>query len=118
MGEFCKCDFVTRPCKVDAKLAAPLKHQPQSHDDGETVEAACSALRALFKTREAEAAKLTEEESEEKGGFLANISFPFRQNKSTSPSRENVHPASIGVDEAKLQGLDSIKTDCDSTFIL
>ena len=72
----------------------------QTHDDGATVEAACSALQAAFKTREAEAAKLSDEE-----GFLADASFPFRQNRSTSSSsQESVRPASICVDEDKFQG--------------
>ena len=63
--------------------------------------AACSALQALFRTREAEAAKL----SSENDAFLADISFPFRQNRPTSPSsQENVRPASISVDDAKLRG--------------
>ena len=63
--------------------------------------AACSALQALFRTREAEAAKLSSEDD----AFLADISFPFRQNKATSPSsQENVLPASVSVDEAKLRG--------------
>ena len=61
--------------------------------------AACSALQALFRTREAEAAKLSSED-----GFLADVSFPFRQNRPTSSSQENVRPASVSVDEAKLRG--------------
>ena len=62
---------------------------------------ACSALQALFRTREAEAAKLSSEDD----AFLADISFPFRQNRPTSPSsQENVRPASVSVDEAKLRG--------------
>ena len=62
--------------------------------------AACSALQALFRTREAEAAKLSSEDD----GFLADISFPFRQNRATSSSQEILRPASVSVDEAKLRG--------------
>ena len=71
-----------------------------THEDGESVDAACTALQALFKTKEAEAAKLSDEE-----GFLADVSFPFRQNRPTSSSsQESVRPASICVDEDKFQG--------------
>ena len=78
------------------------EYQTQTNDDGETVAAACSALQSLFRTREAEAAKLSSED-----GFLADVSFPFRQNRSTS-SQENVRPASISVDEAKLRGKEDL----------